>query len=638
MQFKHPELLWGLLLLVIPVLVHLLRLRRFRDTAFTNVRILKKILVEANRSSRLKKWLLLLARLGLITALVLAFCQPFLASQNIGKEKDILIYLDNSFSMQLQDGTSSQLQNMVQDLLQFLPEDLRFTLMTQGRTFSDVGVRDIQQALLDLSFDPASAGPAEIQLRADAHFAGRDSTERELWLLSDFIGWDREAWASWNGARVRAVRASAADPVNISLDTAFLGNKNPETLEILVSVSYEGPWQNTPVSLYDGPRLVAKTTAESQDGGGLLARFLVPAGEGLHGVIQINDNGLPYDNLLYLSLNPPEKIRVLAVGPSPAPYLARIFTPAEFAYAENDLRTLDYSLINRQHLVVLNELESVPEPLARALQDFAAQGGALLVIPAADSRIESYNRLLGPLGAGLQQRVEGANAITGIVFDHPGFKGVFEKQVENFEYPTAGLYFPLEGTLPAMLRFQDGQPFLCGIDGLYVFAAPLGGESGNFRFSPLVVPTLYSIGRGSLPGSDLYFQVGKEAVLDLDLTLEEDQIVEMRGAEYSFIPLQQSFARKTRLVFGDEPRLAGNYLIESQGEPIRHASFNYPRRERLGRDVPSGMPERFESYTDVQGLVGSYQNSMAITSLWKWFVILALLFVLVETFLQKLMR
>ena len=66
MQFKHPELLWGLLLLLIPILVHLLRLRRFRDTPFTNVRVLRKILVEANRSSRLKRWLLHFANPSLL--------------------------------------------------------------------------------------------------------------------------------------------------------------------------------------------------------------------------------------------------------------------------------------------------------------------------------------------------------------------------------------------------------------------------------------------------------------------------------------------------------------------------------------------------------------------------------------------
>ena len=53
MLLKYPELLWGLLLLIIPILIHLLQLRRFRKTAFTNVRLLEKLAVEANRSSRL---------------------------------------------------------------------------------------------------------------------------------------------------------------------------------------------------------------------------------------------------------------------------------------------------------------------------------------------------------------------------------------------------------------------------------------------------------------------------------------------------------------------------------------------------------------------------------------------------------
>ena len=42
MLFKHPELLWALLLLLIPIFIHLFQLRRFKKTPFTNVKILKK--------------------------------------------------------------------------------------------------------------------------------------------------------------------------------------------------------------------------------------------------------------------------------------------------------------------------------------------------------------------------------------------------------------------------------------------------------------------------------------------------------------------------------------------------------------------------------------------------------------------
>ncbi|MEL6975892.1 MAG: BatA domain-containing protein, partial [Bacteroidota bacterium] len=100
MQLKHPEILWGLFLLVIPIIVHLFQLRRFKKTPFTNVAMLQKIMIDSQRANQLKKWLLLFTRLLLLAALIIAFAQPFTAKNQSEKEKETVIYLDNSFSMQ----------------------------------------------------------------------------------------------------------------------------------------------------------------------------------------------------------------------------------------------------------------------------------------------------------------------------------------------------------------------------------------------------------------------------------------------------------------------------------------------------------------------------------------------------------
>jgi len=81
MQFKHPELLYALFLLLIPILVHLFQLRRFKKEAFTNVAFLKKLNIQTRKSSTIKKWLLLLTRLAVIACIVLAFAC---------KQKDLL--------------------------------------------------------------------------------------------------------------------------------------------------------------------------------------------------------------------------------------------------------------------------------------------------------------------------------------------------------------------------------------------------------------------------------------------------------------------------------------------------------------------------------------------------------------------
>ncbi len=77
MQFNHPEVLYALFLLIIPILIHLFQLRRFKKEAFTNVKFLRKLSEQTRKSSQLKKWLVLISRLLIFTCIILAFAQPY---------------------------------------------------------------------------------------------------------------------------------------------------------------------------------------------------------------------------------------------------------------------------------------------------------------------------------------------------------------------------------------------------------------------------------------------------------------------------------------------------------------------------------------------------------------------------------
>ncbi|MFY7758250.1 MAG: BatA domain-containing protein, partial [Flavobacterium stagni] len=57
MHFKHPEVLYFLFLLLLPILVHLFQLRRFKTEVFTDVRFLKELVEQTRKSSKLKKYL-----------------------------------------------------------------------------------------------------------------------------------------------------------------------------------------------------------------------------------------------------------------------------------------------------------------------------------------------------------------------------------------------------------------------------------------------------------------------------------------------------------------------------------------------------------------------------------------------------
>ena len=119
MQFKHPEILYFLFVLVIPILVHLFQLRRFKTEYFTNVRILKELSIQTRKSSKIKKWLLLVTRLLLLTALIIAFAQPFFkAKDSNNKSNEMYIVLDNSYSMQAKGNKGELLKRAIQELLE----------------------------------------------------------------------------------------------------------------------------------------------------------------------------------------------------------------------------------------------------------------------------------------------------------------------------------------------------------------------------------------------------------------------------------------------------------------------------------------------------------------------------------------
>ena len=130
MLFKYPELLWAFFLLLIPIFIHLFQLRRFKKTPFTNVKLLQKVVAQSRKSSAIKKWLLLISRVLLLSGLILAFSQPYFASESAAFAKETVIYLDNSFSMQAKTENGTMLQGAVQKLLKDLPTDKIFTLIT----------------------------------------------------------------------------------------------------------------------------------------------------------------------------------------------------------------------------------------------------------------------------------------------------------------------------------------------------------------------------------------------------------------------------------------------------------------------------------------------------------------------------
>ncbi len=637
MQFKNPELLWALSLLLIPLIIHLFQLRRFKKTRFTNVKLLKKVVSESRRSSTLKKWLLLFARLSLIAALVLAFAQPFLANESALTKKENVIYVDNSFSMQLKKDGASLLENAVQDLIKHLPADERFSLFTNDRTFKNVTLRDIQNDLLTLSTGQNQLDFQEISLKGNTLFSDDRTTDKNLIIISDFqqdmFGTTLD---SIHIGQRNLVQLSASEYTNISIDTAYLDTENIGQPTLITQLSSDNIVENTPVSLYNGDNLIAKTSASFDEENTAKVYFTLPDNKSIKGKIQIADTGLLYDNYLYFIIDEREKIRVLSVGPEDHQYLGKIYRDDEFIFSTYRLDNLNYGDLTNQNLIILNGLRKIPTSLATSLRSFTDDGNSITIIPSSEIDLNSYNLLVSNyFSTSIGEHVVADRNITNIAFSHPLYRNVFEKSVSNFQYPKVSDYYTVNSSALAALSFENGMPFLLGNDGFFLFSAPLFDENSSFKNSPLIVPTFYNMARQSLQLPELYNILGQNFTIDVPVTLGKDQILKVKKDSYEYIPRQQSRTKKVSLFFEEGLDTDGIYFIEEDQNPIKYIALNFPRKEsKLVYQELERIPAALKT-TSISSLFETIEKNNTVSELWKWFVILALLFMIIEILIQK---
>jgi len=642
MQFKHPEFLYALFALIIPILVHLFQLRRFKKLSFTNVQFLKSVSQQTRKSARIKKWLTLLARLCLFTAIILSFAQPFFASKKVvDKKTETVLYLDNSFSMQAKGAKGPLLKRATQEILSDIPEDEVFSIFTNTQTFSGISKKDIQNDLLQIEYSSNQLSYSAAFLKAKQLAGSSDENLKRVVLISDFqekngsLDLPKDTITETHLVQLRPVNYQ-----NIAIDSIFINRnaKNELMLQIIVSNS-ESESTNKSVALYNEDKLIAKTSISIPENDISTTEFKLDETTRINGKVVIEDTSLSFDNVKYFTINTPKKIKVLSINEASDDYLKRIFTPDEFEFITTSVETLNYNQISTVNTIILNEINQIPTSLANALKTFADAGGTVCFIPAASGNLTSYRQFMNSLSLeGFLSQKKQEKKITTIHFSHPLYRGVFDKKISNFQYPKVNSYF-LAKTNNTVLSYEDNSPFLYKSGNLYTFTAALNIENSNFKNSPLIVPTLYKIAKQSLKLSEIAYTIGKNNSYDIPVTLGQDKIVSLVSKEESIIPLQQSFSNKVRITTSEVPTRAGIYDIKDTDNTIQYVSYNYDSSESLLRYY--NLDNKTTSYQvseSVTQLFDQLKEENSIHELWKWFVIFALLFLIIEIVFLKFLK
>ncbi|NLP56999.1 BatA domain-containing protein [Lutibacter sp. B1] len=648
MQFKYPEILYALLLLIIPIIVHLFQLQRFVKVPFTNVKFLQKIEKQTRKSSRLKKWLILLTRMLAFTCLILAFAQPYFSKYSLNQKFKTSIYLDNSFSMQAKGENGELLKNAGQKIIKNLNEENQDILVfTNTKNYNNLDPKNLKNELINIKYSPELLDINSILLKLKDNKPDEINSLNENILISDFQNINNKNKTVFTNVNspIRLIKIIPKNTNNIFIDSVYLGNeKLTETTLNVVVKSIKNTTENIAISLYNNTILIGKSTSKFNNSKLSIVQFTIPNTTNFNGKISLTDDVLEFDNDFYFSISKPEKINVLSIGNS-SEFLPRIYTQNEFNFTSTPLQKLNYNTIQNQHLIILNEIENIPSELTKSLNEFSKNGGNLLVIPSENLMINSYNNLLNSLNVGIiTSKIEQEHLITSINYNHPIINNVFEKKVFNFQYPKTTLYYQTNfQNSSSIINLDNTQPFISTSkveNGFfYWISSPLNKEISTFTQSPLIVPVFYNVAKQSLNIEDLYYTIKPQNEINLNTAMEKDEVLKMKNEKIEFIPLQNISQNKVTLKLENNDLESGFYNIMKNEQIIKTIAFNYNRSESdltyLALDSIAANNKNITVSSDIDEIFEKINNQQKINWLFKWFLAFSVLFLLIEMLILK---
>ena len=657
MQFIHPEILALLFVLIIPILIHLFQLQRFKKEAFTNVKFLREIELESRKSSRIKKLLILASRLLALTCLILAFAQPVLKKTEGQESRKTIIYLDNSLSMQATDNKGSELlQNAKRALIdevQSLPGD--FALITNDNIQESLPSEELRQELTGINYCPVRKDLSQIVLEASTlgdnprgenpRYEGLD-----VFVFSDFRNplSEIDSLPYGDGSRFYLVPVRPDNYQNVSLDSLWISAYDRNELKISARLLTRGVDEdNLSVSLVLNGQLFGKTSVSIVRGNTTTVEFSIPPETTGNGAMIFSDPRLGFDNSMFFTLPEPIKPRVLVIGAS-SNYLDRIYTSDSFELTIQELSNLNQGNMRDYDLIVLNELDKFPAPLIKSLKSYVQEIGNLVVIPSAQPDLASYQSVLSALGIGrVSSEFERQKTIISVSEDHPFFKNVFKGEVTNFDYPEANYGIELEfRSSSPLIGFDDGSAFASeipvGNNRLFWIASPLSGDHSNFRDSPLIVPLFYNFSLPENRAEGVYSIIGRVNVLHVKNDSLSGNALKITNDKEEYIPLQKNTSKGVQLFTKTYPLRPGVYKIVDQNKVLSEQAFNYDRGLIRGEYADlTGLTEGSDNVILLSSSEAGLQtlNDMfSSRSLWQLFTIFALIFLVLEMLIQKFFK
>ena len=605
MHFLYPNMLWGLFVLLIPVLIHLFNFRRHKLVYFSNTAVLRSIQQENAKTRKLKYLVTLLLRCLFIAAIVVAFAFPYSPEKQINTNSAdnlIGIYIDNSMSMKGQSQRTTLIEDARQsarDLVAKLNPSNRYLLMTNSFEIQNEYPMN-QEEMLDqldrMSPDGAPVAMGEVIDRFEMLGKQHGFATSTLFVYSDFQEntFDLSAAKADTTMQVVVVPMVPEFKSNIYIDSVWLASPIVQkglTNDLTVRVVNQGDKEvkGLPVNFTMNGTMAASTTVDLEKNGTaeIAMQFVVEQNGEQRCSVGLMDHPITFDDEYDFVLSVKPCLSVVELG-SEALDCSLVFDDDEqFSYTLMAPSHFHLGTIAQAHLIIVNESAVMNETLQQTLLDAVADGASLVVFPSIDDpKNNSY--LYQKLGLTLMEADTNTTATDDLALQHAFFSDIVLDLPQHPDLPEVKQHIRLKsnGIATALLTLKNSDPLMLseqvGKGQAFVMATALSPKWSNLSDNALFVPMMVKMAFLGGKMDRLSNTIGRDKTLVLsDLNLEGDKKITFTNDERSFELMPASEVRngKVYLYLNDNLPEAGFYDLIVNDTINRVTAWNESRME-----------------------------------------------------------
>ncbi len=685
MVFLNPAVLFGLLASSIPIIIHLLNLRKLKKIEFSTLIFLKELQKNKIKKVKIKQWILLLLRTLLIIFLVLSFARPsvkagFGSATGSAAKTTAVIILDNTFSMSVVTDKGSYFNlakfyaKQILDKLKEGDEAVIIPVAALNNNFNVItDLKKVKKDLDNVQISDVSKTLHEAVVKAAKIIEKSDNFNKEVYILSDFqqkrfYESDKElsdfSEVFKEHVRIYSMFLNGKSAADLSVDLIeptnqlFTVGKN---IGFNVTATNTGdlPVSNSVLSLFiNGERVAQQNVSLMPNESKIIHLETVLKNSGLNQVIaECEDDAVINNNKRYFSLFVPEQVKVLIISDNEKDnfYISAALTGKD---------SLNYIKVTQKNSTLADAINSSDFDAVvliggsniknfNALNDFIQNKGGVIIFPSTDGNLGTFNNVLKNLNLPAATESKGlknnnAGYSFGVIdLKHPIFSDLFEKnQAPTISTPEIYSYYKLTTGLygRSIIEMDDKSPFFAEYslnnNKVLVFNSAPSLQWSNFVikgiFAPLINRSIYYLSYNAdktldfYAGKTIYFNVGKNIAGALELYKNKD-LIEKISAD--------SLKQNGILEYSNTD-ICGIYKIYNNGKLITFHSVNFnPIESKLQYYNVANFEEylkkinfkgNFINLNPEEDIFAKIYQSRFGTELWRLFLILAIITALLE--------